>query len=142
LHGGEKLTAMFDELKTEDQEPEGQRATDYSGLIIFACTLPVLLFFTHIGKTDTGLSVGICLFVNGVAAKIRWDLRRYFWFWVVIVLALALEMPLVLMIPWQQITINRITLLPIGVAALVITLGAVKLVETLVVKAAPPDEEG
>jgi hypothetical protein len=137
-----ELTEMFDELKTEDQEPEKQKTTDYSGLIIFACTLPVLLFFTHIGKTDMGLSIGICLFVNGVAAKIRWDLRRNFWFWAVIVLALALEMPLVLMIPWQHITINRITLLPIGVAALVITLGAVKFVEKFIVKYVPPDEEG
>ncbi len=134
---------MFDELKTktEDQEPEEQRTTDYSGLIIFACILPVLLFFTHIGKTDIGLSIGICLFVNGVAAKIRWDLRRCFWFWVVIVLALAVEMPLILMIPWKHITINRITLLPIGVAALVITLGAVKFVEKFIVKYTPPDEE-
>ncbi len=132
---------LLDEQKTEDQEPKEQGATDYSGVIILAMTLPVLMLFDYIGKFDTGLSVTICLGMNLLAIRLRWKLRRYVWFWVVIFLALALEMTLALMIQWKHITVNRITLLPIGVAALVITLGAVKFVETFIVKAAPPDEE-
>ncbi len=133
---------MFDELKTEeDPEPKEQRATDYSGIIILAMTLPVLILFDYLGKFDTGLSVTICLGMNLLAVRLRWELRRCVWFWGVAALALAVEMPLALMIQWHQITINRITLLPIGVAALVITLGAVKFVEKFIVKYAPPDEE-
>lgn len=133
---------MFDELKTEEgQEPKGQRATDYSGVIIGAITLPVLILFDYLGKFDTGLSVTICLGMNLLAVRLRWELRRCVWFWVVAALALAVEMPLALMIQWHQITINRITLLPIGVAVLLITLGAVKFVEKFIVKYTPSDEE-
>ena len=122
---------MFDELKTQEQEPEEQKTTDYSGVIIGAITLPVLILFDHLGKFDTGLSVTICLGVNLLAIRLRWELRRRVWFWVAVALAFALEVPLALMIQWREITINRITLLPIGVAALVMTMGAVKLVEML-----------
>lgn len=132
---------MFDELKTEDQEPKEQGATDYSGVIIAALTLPVLMLFDHIGKFEMGLSVTICLGMNLLAIRLRWELRKYVWFWTVVVLALTLEVPLALMIRWKDITINRITLLPIGVAVLVITMGAVKFVEKFILKVPPSDEE-
>jgi hypothetical protein len=141
LHGGEKLMAMFDELNTEDREPEEQKNTDYSGVIILAITLPVLILFDLIGKFDMGFSITVCLGMNLLAIRIRWKLRKCVWFWATIILALALQVPLVLMIPWPHMTVNRITLLPIGVAALMITLGAVKFVETFIVKYVPPDEE-
>jgi hypothetical protein len=133
--------AMFDELNTDEQEPEGQKRTDYTGVIILAVTLPVLILFDYIGKLDIGFSVTICLGMNLIAIRLRWELRRFFWFWATIVLALALELPLVLIIPWPHIRINRITLLPIGFAVLMITFGAVKFVETFIVKYIPPDEK-
>ncbi len=133
---------MFDELKTEEgQEPKEQRATDYSGVIIGAITLPVLMLFHYLGKFDMGLSVTVCLGMNLLSIRLRWELKRCVWFWTVAVLAFALEVPLALMIQWHQITINRITLLPIGIAALLITLGSVKFAEKFIVKYVPPDKE-
>lgn len=132
---------MFDELSTEDQEPEEHKRTDYTGVVIGVVLLPVLFFFDHIGKSDMGLSAFSCLGMNLLAVRIRWKLRKCVWFWVTIVLVLALQLPLVLMVQWPHMTVNRITLLPIGVAALMITLGAVKFVEKFIVKYVPPDGE-
>ena len=135
--------AMFDEHKTEDKESEKEKHTDYTGVIIGAMTLPVLIFFDQIGKTDIGLSVTICLGMNMIAIRLRWELRKCLWFWMTIVFVFALELPLLLMIPgthWEHMTINRITLLPIGVAVCMITSGAVKFVENFIVKYVPPDE--
>lgn len=79
--------------------------------------------------------------MNLLAIRLRWELRRFFWFWAVVVFALAVEVPLVLMIQWQHIVVNRITLLPIGVAVVVVTVGGVRFVEKFIVKSAPPDED-
>ena len=138
---GGKLIAMFDELNNDEQKPQEQKRTDYTSVIIFAITLPVLIFFSHIGKEDMGLNIGICLFVNLLAIKIRWKLRTHIWFWAVIVLVLALHVPVILMVRWPHEWVSKMTLLPIGLADLLITLGAVGLVEKFIAKAPPPDEE-
>ena len=134
--------ALFDEQNAEGREPEENKSGKYLGLIIFACTLPVLLFFTYIGKTDLGLSIGICLFVNVVAVGMCCDLRRRLWFWAVIALVLALHVPLVLLIQWPpNIWVSKFTLLPIGLADLLVTVGVVRFVQKFIVKYVPPDEE-
>ncbi len=132
---------MFDELKTEDPEPEQQKAIDYSGVIIGAIALPLFFIFRHFGNLDMGLSAFVWLGMNLLGIRLRWGLRKCYWFWVTSVLVLALEVPLVILVPWPHMTVNRITLLPIGVAVLAINLGAVKFVETFVVKYVPPDDE-
>jgi ABC-type Co2+ transport system permease subunit len=76
------------------------------------------------------LAVGIC-----------WDLRRRLWFWCVIALILALHVPLVLLIQWPDRWVSRFTLLPIGIADPLITVGIVRFVEKFIVKSPPPDEE-
>lgn len=133
--------ALFDEQKTEEQEPEEQEGGKYIGLIIFLLILPVLLFFTHIGKTDLGLTVGICLGMNVLAVGICWDLRRRLWFWGVVGFVLALHVPLFLVIQWPERWVSRIALLPIGIADLLVTVGVVRFVEKFIVKSPPPDEE-
>jgi len=133
--------ALFDEQKAEEREPEEQQSGKYLGLIIFACTLPVLLFFTYIGKTDLGLNLGICLFVNVLAVGMCWDLRRRWWFWVVIALVLALHVPVILMIHWPNVWVSKFTLLPIGLADLLVTVGIVRFVQKFIVRYVPPSEE-
>jgi hypothetical protein len=122
-------------------EPEEEKPTDYSGLIIFVCILPLLLFFTHIGKTDLGLNVGICLGIALLVIRIYWNLRTQIWFWVIIVLLLILHVPLVLKVQWPHVWVPRIALLPIGLADLFIYVGAIKFVERFIVKSLPSDEE-
>jgi hypothetical protein len=113
--------------------PEEQGTWKYLGLIIFAITLPVSLFFSHIGKGDFGDSVGICLGMNIFAILMCWDLRRRFWFWVVIALVLALHIPVILMIHWPNEWVSKFTLLPIGLADLLITVGVVRFVQKFIV---------
>ena len=133
-YGGEKLMALFDDQDVEEQEPEEDTSRKYLGLVIFACTLPVLLFFTHIGKTDLGLSIGICLGMNVLAVGICWDLRRRWWFWAVILLVLVLHVPVVLMIQWPNMWVSRVALLPVGLADLLITVGIVRFVQKFIVR--------
>ena len=132
---------LFDEPNTEEQDSEEQNHTSYLGVIIFLMTLPVLLFFTYIGKTDLGLNVGICLGMNIFAIGLCWDLRKHFWFWATIVLVLLLHVPLFLMIKWPHVWVSKFSLLPIGIADLLITVGIVRFVEKYIVKYVPPDDE-
>jgi|WetSurMetagenome_2_1015567.scaffolds.fasta_scaffold133009_1 hypothetical protein len=132
--------ALFDEHKTEVESSEKRKTTDYTGVIIVAILAPVFFFFCNLGDPHMALAVTIYLGMNLLAIRLRWELRKCFWFWLTIVLVLPLQVLLLLLIPWPHTT-NRITLLPIGVAVLLITLGAVRFVETFIVKYVPPDEE-
>jgi hypothetical protein len=133
--------ALFDEQKEDEQDSEEQGSGKYLGLIIGVGLLPVLMFFDHIGRSDMGMSAFVCLGANILAVGICWELRKRLWFWGVIALVLALHVPLVLMIQWPDRWVSRFTLLPIGIADLLITVGVVRFVETFIVKSSPPDEE-
>ncbi|MEI9967996.1 MAG: hypothetical protein WDM87_05005 [Terracidiphilus sp.] len=135
------MTDLFNEDKTEGQRPDKERPTDYTGHIMVAATLPVLIFFTYIGKTELGLNIGICLFDSMVAVKLRWHLRRHIWFWVVIIFVLALHAPLVLIIHWPHEWVSKFALLPIGFADCMITLGIIGFVQKFIVRDVPRDEE-
>lgn len=133
--------ALFDDLETEEQIPEKQGAWKYLGLIIIACTLPVVFFIWAIGTFDMGLNAGICLGMNTFAVGMCWDLRRCWWFWGVILFMLALNAPLVVMIHWPHGGIRPIALLPIGLADVMATVGVVRFVQKFIVRYDPPDEE-
>lgn len=133
--------SLFDENKSDADEPEEPNPTDYTGVIILAILFPVLFFFRHIGKTDTGLNVAVCLGMCLVAIRIRWDLRTRFWFWGVVLFVLALHVPLFFVIQWPHGWVPGVALLPIGLADVAIILGAVKFVEKFIVKSPPRDQE-
>jgi hypothetical protein len=124
-----------------EEESEEQKPTDYTGLIIGAILLPVFLLFRYYGRVDLALSACVCLGAILILIRIRWELRKSIWFWVTIVLVLLLHVPVILLVPWPHMTVNRITLLPIGFADFLIVLGAVKFVERFIVKYVPPDED-
>ncbi len=120
---------MFEQI----QEPAAKKRTDYSGVIIVALLLPVLLFFIYPGKQDMGLSVCIVLGMIVLAIRIRWDLRKRLWFWAIIVLMLLLRVPMVIVVRWPQGWTPAVGLLPIGVADCLIILGVVRLVEKFII---------
>ena len=132
---------MFEEINSDSDDPEEPKPTDYTSTIILAILLPVLLFFSYIGKFDMGMNVAIVLGMWLLAIKIRWDLRTRVWFWGVVLFVLALHVPLFFLIRWPDGWVPGVALLPIGLADLAIILGAVKFVETFIVKSPPPDEE-
>jgi lysylphosphatidylglycerol synthetase-like protein (DUF2156 family) len=121
-------------------EPKEKKRTDYSGVIIGAILLPLLLTFIHFGKEDIGRSVFICLGAVMLAIRIRWDLRKHFWFWAIIVLVLLLNLPLILLVRWPSGWVPAIEQLPLAVAECLITVGAVRLGEMLMGKTQPPNE--
>ena len=123
-------------------DPEEQVPSDGSFVLVAAAfTLSVFLLFRQFGRVDLALPICICLGGVLFAVRMRWDLRRRFWFWATLVLVLLLHVPLIIMVPFPRITVNRITLLPFGVADFLIFFGAVRLVERLIVKSPPADEE-
>lgn len=113
------------ESEEDDKEP------DFSGLIIAIVLLPIFFVFKHFGKTEEGLNVFLCVGVNAIAIKIRWDLRENWWFWGVMVLVVGVEIPLVLNIQWPHRWVPGVALLPIGIAGCLIAFGAIKLAERL-----------
>ena len=125
---------------TENAE---RKPTDYTGVIIVALLLPVYLLFYFFGQEELGRSVSIVLGMTMLAIKVRWDLRRRFWFWTVVVVVLALHVPLLFLVRWPQGYhgwLPAIGTLPIGIADVLIILGAVRFVEKFIVKS-PPTEE-
>jgi hypothetical protein len=126
-----------------DNEEQKKKRTDYTGVIIGAVLLPVLLLFIHLGKQDMGRSVCIVLGMIMLAVRVRWDLRKHMWFWAVIVVVLALHVPLFFIVQWPRGLngwLPAIGSLPIGVADCLIILGAIRLVERFIVKSPPAEE--
>jgi hypothetical protein len=117
---------MFESIKNENDE---KKRTDYTGVIIGAMLLPMLLFFTYLGKDDMGLSVCTCLGMIMLAIRVRWELRKYLWFWITIVFILVLHVPLVLIFQWPSGWLSAKVVLPIGLADCLIIIGAIRLVE-------------
>ena len=119
------------------EEPEEKKPTDYTGLKIATALAPVFLLFVYLGKVDMGLAVFIVLGMAIFAIKIRWNLRKHFWFWATISFVLALHVYLLFFVRLPQGwlaglgKLHAIGLLPIGVAELLLILGAVELAEKL-----------
>jgi len=121
--------------------PASQRKrTDYTGVIIAAILAPVYILFWLFGKEELGRSVFIVLGMTMIAIRVRWDLRKRAWFWTIIVLLLLAHVPLLFLFRWPQGYhgwLPAVGTLPIGLADVLIILGAVHLVEKFVVKPRP-----
>ena len=130
---------MFEEL--EENQPKEQKPTDWRGTIIGLCTLPVLALFIHFGRED--LAVPACTYLVGIAlaTALRWGLRKHVWFWIVIALVVALHMVLLIKVPWPHFTINRVTLLPFGIADLLVVSGIIQFVKTFFVRDKSDEDE-
>jgi hypothetical protein len=125
-------------------ETTERKRTDYTGVIIAAILLPVFLLFYLLGKEEMGRSVFIVLGMTMIAIRVRWDLRKRFWFWAIIGLLLLLHVPLLFLFRWPQGFhgwLPAIGTLPIGLADVLIILGAVHFVEKFILKIPPSDEE-
>jgi hypothetical protein len=133
--------AIFDQEESEEQEQQEPDGGNSVGYLLVLVTLPVMIFFTHIRKTDLGVSIALCIYMNVLAVGICWDLRRRWWFWAVVALVLALHVPVILIIKWPEWWVSRFALLPIGLADMLITVGVVRFIEKFIVKSPPPDEE-
>ena len=119
-----------------------RKRTDYTGLIILALVAPVYVLFIYLGKEELGRSVAIVLGMTMIAIRVRWDLRRRLWFWAIIVSLLALHVPLLFLFRWPQGYhgwLPAVGTLPIGLADVLIILGAVHLVEKFIAR--PPAGE-
>ena len=130
---------MFESL--EENEPQKKGPPNYIGTAIGLGMLPVFLLFRHFGGIDMALPAFVYIGMISLAIALRWSLRTQVWFWVVIALVLALHVLLLLEVNWPHFKINRITLLPIGVADLLVVLGIIQFVEKFIVRTPPDDDE-
>ena len=122
-------------------DTDEQTGTDYSAVAILILLLPVFLLFRHFGRIDLALPACIYLGMILVAIRIRWDLRKHLWFWCTVIIVLLLQTLAIILIPFPHITVTRITILPIGLADFLIILGVIRFVETVIIKAVPPQDE-
>lgn len=121
---------MFETLKELEPEQQEEKPTNYTGLWIGLATLPVLMVFTYYGKDEMGMAAAVYLGMATLAVVLYWKLRRHAWFWATIVCVLALHVPLLLYLKFPG-GLQRIELLPIGIADLLIDLGCIKIIEKL-----------
>jgi hypothetical protein len=127
----------------QNEQPTPRKPTDYTGVIIAGILVPVYLVFYFLGREELGRSVFIVLGMTMLAIRVRWDLRKRIWFWTIVVVLLLLHVPLLVVLRWPRGFhgwLPAIGTLPIGLADLLIILGAVQLVEKFIVTS-PPTEE-
>lgn len=124
----------------DEQSTDEPKVTRLTALYIGLALSPVMVLFGYLGRFDLGLNVFLCLCVNIAAIRMRWKLRKYPWFWCVMAIVLALEVPAVLMIQWPKEWVPGAALLPIGLAGIMIALGAIQLGEKLFAKPGPFEE--
>jgi hypothetical protein len=129
---------MFELL--EEDKPREQEPTNYTGLIVALISLPVFFLFKYFGRTDLALPAFVYAAMTLLAIGIRWKLRTRPWFWAVIALVVALHTFLLFRFTWPHFQVSKVSLLPIGLADLLIILGIIWLVENFIVRN-PPDEE-
>jgi hypothetical protein len=123
------------------ESEEIQKPTDYSGLIIGLILIPVFFLFRHFGNTDEGLNAFVCFAVNLLVIRIYWNLKTYVWFWIVVIVLMLLHIALILKIQWPHEWVPQIALLPIGLADLLIYIGAIKSVQHFIVKSSLSEDD-
>jgi hypothetical protein len=132
---------VFENFDIEKQDSEHEGESNFLGVTIAACTLPVVFVVWAVGNLDMALNTGICLGMNILAVGNCWELRKFWWFWCVIGLMIGLNVPLIIMVHWPHQWVPRVALLPIGLADMGITVGAVRFVQHFIVRYKPPDED-
>ncbi len=106
-----------------------RKSTDYSGLIIAAILVPMLLLFIYFGHEGLGMTVSIAVAAVMVAVRIRWDLRRQLWFWETIGAVLVLHIPVFVFIRIPSAWFHTVAVLPVAIPDCLLTLGIIRLVE-------------
>jgi hypothetical protein len=132
---------MMDEwLNDSEGEQDDGKPTRMTAFYIGVALLPVIFLFDHLGRFELGLNIFLCLSVNVLVVRTRRELKKYVWFWATMAVVLALEWPIVLKVKWPDRWVPAVSLLPIALAAYLFAMGAIKLVEKVMVKAPPSDE--
>jgi len=137
--------AIFDQEQPESRSFEGYEAedekVDLRPLILILIALPIIIYPFFTGRTELMIGVSFATAMNVLAIAKCWELRRRFWFWIVISLIMALHVCLAYLYHWPRVTMTRLTLLPIGLMYYFLTLGVVRLLERVIMKSPPPEEE-
>ena len=121
-----------------DDDSQNSRDTT----LIFSLMLSmaaVFLLVRQLGRPDLALSSWIPLMGGACIIRVRWDLTSELWFWITILLVGLLHVPLIFLVPFPRMIVNKATLMPIGLVDFVIFYSSVFLVEKLIDKV-PPNE--
>ena len=123
----------------DDTDP---KPIDYSGLIILALSYPGYLILDFLGRRQMGYTAWMILIAIMVAVRGRWELRKHIWLWVVAAVLLLLHIPLLFIVQWPHHTwIPGVALLPFVVADGLFDYAVIGIVERIVAKFAPADDD-
>ena len=97
--------------------------------VVILSLLALFLLFAVVGDPGRGRAAAISLGSIVVAARLRWDLKKYVWFWITLVVVAGLHIPLILLIPWTSRSYPGVVLLPTMLVDCAIVYGCIKLAE-------------
>lgn len=92
-------------------------------------TLPLFFAFDYLKGAGAGRAAWFGAFTIMLAAKSRWELRRFRWFWAIIAAIIFLNVPLILFVPWTAKSIPAFMIGPFCLADGVAILAIIQFVE-------------
>lgn len=92
-------------------------------------TLPLFFAFDFLKGSGAGRAAWFGAFTIMLAARARWELKRFRWFWATIALIIFLNVPLILFVPWTAKWIPAFIIGPLCVADGVAIIAIIQAVE-------------
>lgn len=128
------LNAMDPDDKVPEKQVQQDEKIDRGLLGVILLAIPIITFPFFTGRAELLIGVSMSTAVSVLAIAKCWDLRKRLWFWIVIALIQALNASLAVFAHWPRVTMTRLTLLPIGVAYYLLTLGVVRSFDRFIFK--------
>jgi len=99
-------------------------------VIAFVCSMPLFFLFAHRGEPGRGMIATVFAGIILIAGRLFWELRRTVSFWVAMVVTIMIHIPVVLLIPWPNVSHARgAGLSVIGLPDFFLVFGIFKLIE-------------
>jgi hypothetical protein len=116
---------------TEDHVKSAGVFTRKKAFIVIALMLPIFFFFAWLGDPGRGRAAFISGSMYACIVVITWDLKQHAWYFPTLFILLLANIFVVMHFSWSDASFPGRTLMPVGVADILISYGAIKLVEKL-----------
>jgi hypothetical protein len=110
-------------------------------LLAGICTSPLFIVFAYYGDPGRGQAAWVSAGAIAVAARFLWDLRTRAWFWITIAVIVLLHVPLIVLIPWPDKQLTYVALLPAGLLDFGFAYGIIRLVENMIERVRPSNQQ-
>jgi len=118
-------------MTTGDQDNSAGVFTRKKALVVSILMLPLFIFFAWLGEPGRGRAVFIsaCMYICVIV--VTWDLKQRAWYFPTLFILLLGNIFVVMHFSWSDASFPGRTLMPVAIADLLISYGAIKLVERL-----------